>query len=68
MSAMRLACLPLLFIVAWSAAACGQKGPLLLPDAKTKAPVPATAPAPPDDKKDKDKPAPARGDPRAGAQ
>jgi len=58
---MRLARLPLLIALAVSAAACGQKGPLILPDAKTKAPVPVTAPALPDDKKNKDKAEPARG-------
>jgi len=56
-----LARLPLLVALACVAAACGQKGPLLLPDAKTKAPVQVTTPAIPVDKKNKDDAAPARG-------
>jgi predicted small lipoprotein YifL len=53
--------LPLLIALACSAAACGQKGPLILPDAKTKAPVPVTAPAVPNDKEKKDSVEPTHG-------
>ena len=58
---MRLSRLPLLILLAASLHACGQKGPLLLPDAKTKAPVPDTTTAVPDDKKKKDTVEPAHG-------
>jgi predicted small lipoprotein YifL len=60
----RIVRLPLLLLIL-SAAACGQKGPLILPDARTAAPVskPASVPAPaqpastaPDEKKDKSRP------------
>ena len=58
---MRPTHLPLLIVLASSVTACGQKGPLLLPDAKTKAPVPVATPAIPDDKKKKDNAEPAHG-------
>jgi predicted small lipoprotein YifL len=52
--------LPLL-CVALAAAACGQKGPLVLPDARTKAPVTVAKPAVPDEDKNKEKARPAPG-------
>jgi predicted small lipoprotein YifL len=59
----RILRIPLLLLIA-GIAACGQKGPLILPDSKTAAPVskPASVPVPvqpasaPDDKKDKSRP------------
>jgi predicted small lipoprotein YifL len=48
-----------LLCLALAAAACGQKGPLVLPDARTKAPVPVAAPAVPDEDKNKEKAKPA---------
>jgi len=58
---MRIFGILLLVCVSVGAAACGQKGPLVLPDARTKAPVPIAKPAISDDEKSKEKAKPAAG-------
>jgi predicted small lipoprotein YifL len=52
---MRIVHYCLLLAISTGLAACGQKGPLVLRDSRTKAPVPVVAPAPPATNPDSDR-------------